>query len=572
MTYVVLARKWRPQTFEDVIGQEHVVKTLSNAIESGRVAHGFLFTGARGVGKTTAARLLAKALCCESGGPRPEPCNTCQACRDITSGASMDVLEIDGASNTGVDDVRELRENARYLPQRLRLKIFIIDEVHMLSGNAFNALLKLLEEPPPHLKFIFATTEPHKIPITILSRCQRYDFRRIPVKLMVDRLRVVCTAEGITVEDAALEMVSRAAEGGMRDALSLLDQVLSYVGGGQSITAENCVAALGLLERKTVVGLTEAILGRDGQEALRLVRWAAERGYALKELGQAVLAELRHLAVAQVCKDPAQLLELAPADVADIVTRAAKHPAEDVHRVFSALAQRVEAMARWADPLLAMEMAVMALCLSPPAKSLQDVSDLVARLSLAASGTPAAPPAAKGTTGPFERGAPGASGPPAPVSPPPSRAPAPPAPAPPPGPDNPPGPGPHPAFLRVMETLRDGHPALVSFLDQARARVEGTRLVLRLPQTFYVDVVQQAGHRSALQEATRQVLGPQATVEVLGPSAPDGGGESLAEARDRENAATKDRREREAREHPDVKLALEVFGGRIREVRGAGDS
>lgn len=226
MSYLVLARKWRPQTFGDLIGQEHVCRTLQNAIESGRVAHAFLFTGARGVGKTSAARILAKALQCEKG-PAAEPCNACPACLEITAGNSVDVFEIDGASNTGVEDIRELRENVKYLPSRCRFKIFIIDEVHMLSTSAFNALLKTLEEPPSHVKFIFATTEPHKVPITILSRCQRFDFKRIPLPKIVDRLRTIVAEEKVAVSEASLTAVARKGDGSMRDSLSTLDQVLA---------------------------------------------------------------------------------------------------------------------------------------------------------------------------------------------------------------------------------------------------------------------------------------------------------------------------------------------------------
>ena len=219
MSYLVLARKYRPQSFEDLVGQEHVSQTLGNAIKTGRVHHAFLFTGARGVGKTSAARIFAKALNCEQG-LTPQPCNVCQSCLEISSGQGLDVFEIDGASNTGVDDVRDLRENIRYLPSRSRYKIFIIDEVHMLSINAFNALLKTLEEPPAHAKFIFATTEPHKIPITILSRCQRFDFRKISLPLIVGRLKEIAASENINVSERSLGLVARRGEGSMRDALS----------------------------------------------------------------------------------------------------------------------------------------------------------------------------------------------------------------------------------------------------------------------------------------------------------------------------------------------------------------
>ncbi|MGA1355022.1 MAG: DNA polymerase III subunit gamma/tau, partial [Candidatus Limnocylindrus sp.] len=228
-SYQVLARKWRPQTFADVAGQESVVRTLQRALDTGRVAHAFLFTGSRGIGKTTLARVLAKSLSCETG-ITSAPCGACTMCTEITEGKCVDVIEIDGASNTGVDDVRELREVARFLPQRGRFKVFIIDEVHMLSTGAFNALLKTLEEPPPHVKFIFATTEAHKIPVTILSRCQRYDFKRIPTKTIVERLRHVLQAEGIRIDDGGLTIIARAAEGGMRDALSLTDQVIAFAG------------------------------------------------------------------------------------------------------------------------------------------------------------------------------------------------------------------------------------------------------------------------------------------------------------------------------------------------------
>ncbi|MBM2838973.1 MAG: dnaX [Deltaproteobacteria bacterium] len=227
MSYLVLARKWRPQVFEDVVGQEHVTRTLQNAIKTGRVAHAYLFTGARGVGKTSAARILAKALNCING-PTPVPCNTCEACREIAGGSSMDVFEIDGASNTGVDDIRELRENIKFPPIKCRYRIYIIDEVHMLSTNAFNALLKTLEEPPPHVIFVFATTDPQKIPVTILSRCQEFDFKRIPALLIQERLKGIAESEKIKITDRGLHIIAREADGGMRDAQSILDQVISF--------------------------------------------------------------------------------------------------------------------------------------------------------------------------------------------------------------------------------------------------------------------------------------------------------------------------------------------------------
>src|SRR5690349_20924572 len=236
MSYVVLARKWRPQSFEDLVGQEHVSTTIGNAIQRGRVAHAFLFTGVRGVGKTTSARILAKALNCANG-PTPTPCQKCPACLEITNGQDVDVQEIDGASYTGVDDVRKLQETLPYRPQRDRFKIFIVDEVHMLSVNAWNAFLKTLEEPPPHVKFIFATTEVHKVPVTILSRCQRYDFKLIPTQTIAARLEQVLAQESITADGAAIQVLAREAAGSMRDAMSLVDQVIAL--SGEKLTGDD---------------------------------------------------------------------------------------------------------------------------------------------------------------------------------------------------------------------------------------------------------------------------------------------------------------------------------------------
>src|SRR4051812_5620132 len=283
MSYLVLARKYRPQTFEEIVGQEHVTRTLQNAIRQGRLHHAFLFTGARGVGKTTAARILAKALSCDQA-PTPTPCNQCESCREIAAGTSVDVQEIDAASNNSVDNIRDLREAIRYAPVRGKKKVYILDEVHMLSTSAWNALLKTLEEPPPHAVFVFATTDPHKLPQTILSRVQRYDFKLVPTSRLVEHLADVLGREGLEFDRSALQLVAREGAGSVRDSLSLLDQVLASAQG--RLTEEQTAAVLGVADRGLILGLGRAILNREAGEALRLVAHAYERGFDLVQLAR----------------------------------------------------------------------------------------------------------------------------------------------------------------------------------------------------------------------------------------------------------------------------------------------
>ncbi len=292
MSYLVFARKWRPQSFEDVLAQDHVTVTLRNAIESERIGHAYLFAGPRGVGKTTTARILAKALNCEKG-PSPTPCQTCDACIGITRGNHLDVLEIDGASNRGIDEIRDLREKARYAAAQGRYKIYIIDEVHMLTKEAFNALLKILEEPPEMVIFVFATTEPRKVPATILSRCQRFDFRRIPAAVMSAYLSREAASEGISIDSQALGLICRSSGGSMRDALSVMDQMVSYA--GNDIKGEEIRGLLGLVESDLLANLAIAILSGRSGEALDCVERAFARGYSIEELMDAFISFLRNL-------------------------------------------------------------------------------------------------------------------------------------------------------------------------------------------------------------------------------------------------------------------------------------
>ncbi len=307
MSYLVLARKYRPQTFDQVLKQDHVTRTLTNAISAGRVAHAILFSGPRGTGKTTVARILAKAMNCKDG-PVPVPCNECRSCREITAGSAVDVFEIDGASNNSVDQIRELRENVKYMPAHSLYKIYIIDEVHMLSIAAFNALLKTLEEPPPHVMFVFATTEPRKIPITILSRCQRHDFRRIDVESISKHMEELCAKEGVKIAVDSLELIAREAGGSMRDGLSLLDHVMSCSQG--AITHEHVLNILGVIDREIIFNLSAAILRGQIPEVLDILDEIYSAGHDMKKLCADLIEHFRNLLLVKMVKKIDRLVDI----------------------------------------------------------------------------------------------------------------------------------------------------------------------------------------------------------------------------------------------------------------------
>lgn len=384
MSYQVLARKWRPNTFQELTGQGHVSKTIENAIKSGRIAHAYLFSGVRGVGKTTVARILAKSLNCAEG-PTATPCMKCQSCQEITGGFSVDVLEIDGASNTGVDNIRDLQENAQYAPLRGRYKIYIIDEVHMLSTSAFNALLKILEEPPAHIVFIFATTEPHKIPATIHSRCQTYQFRRISYKEIMERLQFILHEEGITAGESALSIVARASDGSMRDALSLLDQVIAYT--GENITDEDVAWILGTAEHLTVP-LIQHILNKDSAGALNILKELSDGGYDLKQFLLNIIEHIRNFMMIKLGVG-GDVIDLPSEDVAVSAKLSEGVPLEDFQRMFGIFSSALEEMRWFPFPKFSLEMAVIKASNMRP---VVPVDDLLAKLqdmeSRVISGTP----------------------------------------------------------------------------------------------------------------------------------------------------------------------------------------
>lgn len=359
MDYQVSARKYRPGTFDDVIGQSHVVQTLMNAIGTKRIAHAFLFSGTRGVGKTTVARILAKALNCEQG-PTGSPCNTCVNCQEITQGTSVDVVEIDGASNTSVDDVREIRENVKFTPFRGQYRVYIIDEVHMLSNSAFNALLKTLEEPPAHVVFIFATTEIHKIPATILSRCQHYNFRRISKAEIVQRLRHVADQDGLVIEDRSLLALARASEGSMRDGLSLLDQVIAF--GGKTIRHQDLETLLGAVPQERVRALVEAVIEQNSAKALQVIAGLLDQGHDVRAYCADLVEYVRNMLVAAVVPSGPELRGLVEAtddDLAQLARDAERFTVEQLQELFRVWTSAEDSLRVSAHPRFVLETAAV---------------------------------------------------------------------------------------------------------------------------------------------------------------------------------------------------------------------
>jgi len=552
MSYLVLARKYRPQKFEDLLGQEHVARTLTNAITMGRVHHAFLFTGARGIGKTSAARILAKALCCAQG-PTATPCGTCAICQSIASGQSVDVQEIDGASNTGVDDVRTLREGVRYLPAEARKKVYIIDEVHMLSVSAFNALLKTLEEPPEHVVFIFATTEVHKIPATIMSRCQRYDFKLLPSRVLAEHLARILTNEKIVFEPDAVRLVAREAAGSVRDGLSLLDQVVAYVGDA-TLSREKVAEVLGVADRRLLYQLADKVLARDVAETLRQVAHVIDRGVDLMQMARAFLGFLHDLEILTAVPDAEDLIDATAEEIAETKGLAGKASKGLVTALFDRWARAVEEAARSQTPRLLLEMALVDLCNAEPLLPLGDLLDRLEKLEGRLGGAGAlparpAPPESR------PRGAVRQSAP-APVA----------APAPAAAPPLPPDSDIAEVWRRVRESF--GHrPAMAAALDHAEVGGwEGGAVTLQFSQKFALD--QTAKFKPEVERVLTQITGTATRVELkmsTGKLLPLLRSEVGREA----EAAQLDQhqRETEAREHPMIRKAQELFGVAPKEIK-----
>jgi DNA polymerase III subunit gamma/tau len=609
VNYLVLARKYRPQTFDDLVGQDHVARTLANAIETGRVAHAFLFTGVRGVGKTTSARLLAKCLSCvgpdgQRKGPTAKPCNQCAPCVEITAGQDLDVQEIDGASYNGVDEVRRLQEGMTFRPARDRFKIYIVDEVHMLSNAAWNAFLKTLEEPPPHVKFIFATTEVNKVPITIVSRCQRYDFKLISAQMIAGRLERVLTQEKVVFEDAAIQLLAREAAGSMRDAMSLVDQVIAF--SGDKLTTDDVTRVLGVADRTILHELTAALVDGDGAACLGVVERLAQQGFDLVHITRDVLGQLRNLVVAKACaaqaRDSApglgEMLDLAGEEVRDVLALAARADADDLTRCFQGFSNAFDDIVRSSQPRMGLEMVLVRLARRPPLLPLDELLSRVSDLERRLGGAPPPGPAPHGgggggggrapiaparpTKDPSEPAArthgalaltepprprlaeaaprlvpvpaPSASPPPAPVSP---AAPAVPAAS-------------MDAWRAVLERLRATRPALASVFEHAMPlEIGAARVVVGFePNAGFAAA--RASDPEAIELLTREArahFGAPTVVTIDASARSTNGLRSVASVDAEHRAAELARARGAVQRHPLVEEAIRLFGARLQDVR-----
>jgi DNA polymerase III subunit gamma/tau len=561
MSYLVLARKYRPQTFAEVVGQEHVTRTLANAFAQERVHHAFLFCGPRGVGKTTLARILGRALNCVKG-PTAEPCGTCEPCTTISVGSAVDYIEMDGASNRGIDAIRDLTEAVRYQPAALRKKVYVIDEVHMLTTEAFNALLKTLEEPPPHVTFVLATTEPHKVPVTILSRCQRYDFKLVPASRLSGHLASIFQREGIQAEPGALEVLVRESGGSVRDALSLADQVISYV-GGQGLEEAQVAEVLGVADRALTRGLVEAVAGGDAAAALDAVEAAVGRGLDETQLTRALTRALHDIAVAQAGQTPPGVSE---GERADLTRLAHAIEPSRVRLMCDRMLRACIDLAESPEPRVVLDLALIDLAatepLPPISRLLDRLAELEKRLGPGAA-TPAVPTAPPRGPTPRPRGPE-----PAPRA---SAAAPPPAPAPPPTVASAPA-DPLVAWENLIAGLEEARElSLVSIYQHARILGwTDAAIEVGFPPGMAGEMASEPDKVAAMRVYLGQRLGRQVAFSVKLIAETPGqatAARSIIEAEADRRRAEESRRQDEAREHPLTKVVLDTFGASIKEIK-----
>ncbi|MBW1982691.1 MAG: DNA polymerase III subunit gamma/tau [Deltaproteobacteria bacterium] len=542
MSYLVLARKWRPQRFEEVIGQPHVVQTLQNAIAGRMIAHAYLFTGVRGVGKTSVARILAKALNCRKG-PSPTPCNECEVCKEITAGESLDVLEIDGASNRGIEEIRELRENIKFLPAKSPYKIYIIDEVHMLTGPAFNALLKTLEEPPAHVIFIFATTEPHRIPITILSRCQRFDFRRIALADMMAHLRHILKEEEVEISENSLRILAQQADGSLRDAQSLLEQLIAF--SGKEISDSALLEVLGIIDRQALEDTATALIHGDAAHCLGIIDQLYRYGHDLRRFCQELAGYFRHMLVTKMSQQPEKLVDLTPDEMSVVQKHAEKVNIVTLQQYLHFLMRTEEDIRKAADPRLVLEMALLRLVQLP---QVMDINELITRMELLEKRLSREGREPSGTKGQRKQ---------APHSPAESST-------------EPPakvdalheGEGPRVDWHHFLEHVRQQRPSLAAHLQRVQvSEPEPNNLVLDFGgHHFDYEMVSDSENLALLRSLVQDLYGRNVRITLK---------EESQEVRRSGRAQTDLQRQlhRQALKHPLVLEALEVFGGEIVEVR-----
>jgi DNA polymerase-3 subunit gamma/tau len=549
MSYQVIARKWRPQTFEDVVGQSATAQTLRNAILQNRIAHAYLFAGARGVGKTTTARILAKALNCAQG-PTVTPCNICDSCKEIASGNSIDVLEIDAASNRGIDEIRELRENVKYAAARDRFKVFIIDEVHMLTTEAFNALLKTLEEPPPHVVFILATTELHKVPATILSRCQHFNFRAISYREILHHLQLIAREEQVRISEEALNAIARGSEGSMRDAQSLLDQVISFC--GREVDDESVRNLLGIIPQQILEDFTEAIAQSDCKRLILLIDQLAQSGGDLQQFVREMLSHLRNLLMIKIAGEDSQLIPLIPGDLARLAALANQFSEEDLTRFFSVLVA-TEGELRWSSqPRFHLEMGLMKLVQLRRLASIEQVianleglrGDQGSDIPAPEASQPTKPPVISKFTAP--QGLRGSSSLQA----------------------SPPSSG----SSNLLEALRSAvskrSPMLWSLLEHAlelKLIERGIEIQFATQNKFYCEMLQVSENLEVIKELADSIVGQPQQIKILlvnGPSRQD-----LSPAETELEGPAENRLLQKAKDDSNVKAFLEVFQGEITDIK-----
>lgn len=609
MDYQVSARKFRPSTFDQLIGQPHVVQTLRNAILRKHVAHAYLFSGMRGVGKTTVARILAKALNCKNG-PTPEPCEQCESCEEITRGNSVDVIEIDGASNTGVDDVRELRENVKFSPFRGSYRIYIIDEIHMLSNSAFNALLKTLEEPPPHAVFVFATTEVHKIPATITSRCQHFNFRRIPRQEIVARLQAVVDSMNVTIGKQSVGAIARASEGSMRDALSLLDQAVAF--GGTEVKDQDVEDMLGTVPDVLVRRLVDTVVKQDAAAAVALIGEVVDHGYDLRAYCSAVVERMRSLMIGAVVPNVEQaqgLMDLPGEEVKQLLAEAGSFSIEQLQDLFNLFAQAEDRLRSTGYPRFVFEVAAVraARSVTHDGQALQEDQapsrapspsvrtpvetrrpELAGgRLSSTPPDGPIRKPASPSGVRPSQEGR---HAPPvrkehaateSPVDAPSPTRPGgeakqmPRTPAPPRG-------KPSPATLRtsgqaspvigkedwqrVVEAVVRDHPNVGTFLEKGTlVKIEGQEVIVGFPKkaSLACSRIQKEETRALIAKICREVVGATIQLRVVELAEDPGEGGTMKQMRVQRQQQDDETLLQEARAHPLVKHAMDLFGGEV---------